>query len=236
MKHLLHIVGFLIWFQISSSQSGTTLRGTVADSENTLPGTEVLNLSSKIITHTDRKGQFTIKVNPQDILVFISKNHVIKKVYLGDQLYKTDLNVIMTPKKEQLDEVVVSSNAKPDYNSQKITDTPYFDDNQSVPKVRMFNDGSIVNGTDFVRIYKDIVKLFRKNKEQKTIAFKDRMLNDYDSQFFSETLGIQKEEIVPFIEYCEADPKSKTITDNSNTLDVIEFLMAKKAEYKKSNP
>jgi hypothetical protein len=236
MKHLLYIVSFLILSQISFSQSGTTLRGTVADSESTLPGTEVLNLSTKSITHTDRNGHFSIKVNPQDVLVFISKNHVIKKVYLGNESHKADLNIIMTPKKEQLEEVVVSSRAKPDYNSQKITDTPYFDDNQSTPKVRMFNDGSIVNGVDFVRIYKDIVKLFRKNKEQKTVAFKDRILNDYDSGFFSETLGIQKEEILPFIEYCELDPKSKTITDDSNTLDVIDFLMAKKASFKKNSP
>ena len=233
MKHKLTIVCFLFLFQVAISQTETTLRGKVADNETPLQGTEVINLNTKTITHTDRKGHFSIKANPQDILVFISKNHIIKKVYLGDQLYKTGLTIIMTPKKEQLEEVVVSSKVKTEYNSQKTVDTQYFDDAQSSPKNNLINDGTIPNGVDFVRIYKDLIKVFRISKEQKSIPFKHRILNEYDSDFFSKTLDIEKEDILPFIEYCEADPKSMTITDESNTLDIIDFLMVKKSEFNK---
>lgn len=229
----------LFLFQICFSQTGRTVHGKVIYNGNPITGTEVINLTTKSITHTDRNGHFSIMANSKDVLAFVSKNYETKKIHLGQSSSdKTDFSVVLTQKNEQLNEVVVTSQTKPKFDSQKIADGKNFDDNQSSPKNRLVYDGTIENGTDFVRIYKDIVKAFRKNKEEnnaaKTVPFKTLILNNYDTDFFAKSLDLKQNEIVPFLAFCEADPKSKNITEESNTLSVMVFLMVKNAEFKKT--
>ncbi|MEO8515448.1 MAG: carboxypeptidase-like regulatory domain-containing protein [Flavobacterium sp.] len=239
MKYKLLIVCYLFLFQIAFSQTGRTVHGKVTNNENPISGTEVINLTTKNITHTDRNGRFSIIANARDVLAFVSQNYETKKVYLGQSSSdKTDFSVVLTQKNEQLKEVVVTSQTKPKFDSQKIVDGKNFDDSQSSPKNRLIYDGTIENGTDFVRIYKDIVKAFRKNKEEnsaaKIVPFKTLILNNYDTEFFAKSLDLKQNEIVPFLTFCEADPKSKDIKEDSNTLFVMDFLMAKNAEFKKT--
>ena len=62
----------------------------------------------------------------------------------------------------QLGEVIVPPKKvmKPiNGNTQAIVDKQYFDDEKSSPKNRtMPSDGTIENGMNFVRIYKDVIK------------------------------------------------------------------------------
>lgn len=239
MKYKLLIVCSLFLFQIGFSQTGRTVYGKVTNNENPITGTEVINLTTKSITHTDRNGLFSITANPKDILVFVSKNYETKKLYLAQSSTDaTAFKVVLIQKEEPLKEVVVTSQTKPKFDSQKIADGKSFDDNQSSPKNRFIYDGTIENGTDFVRIYKDIIKAFRKNKEEnnreKNVPFKTLILNNYDTDFFAKTLNLKQNEIIPFLAFCEADSKSKDITEESNTLAVMDFLMTKNTEFKKN--
>lgn len=222
------------------SQTERRIHGQVTTNGNPINDVEVINLTTKSVTNTGRDGLFAIMVNPRDVIVFVSKNHETKKVYLNQTLIdKDDFKIVLTQKNEQLSEVLVTSEKKAKYDSQKMVDGQYFDDAQSSPKNRFIYDGTIENGANFVRIYKDIVKAFRKDKEDKkkseTVPFKTHVLTNYDATFFAKTLDIKQEEIVPFLEFCETDPKSKTITEDSNVLAVLEFLMTKNAAFKKTS-
>jgi hypothetical protein len=239
MKHKLFILFFLFVFQIGFPQTGRPVHGKVINNESPVSGIEVINLTTKAASVTDRNGRFEISANPKDVLVFISKNYETKKVFLNqDLIAKNDFRVSLTQKNEQLSEVLVVSETKPKYDSQKVVDGKYFDDAQSSPKNRLIYDGSIENGVDFVRIYKDIIKAFRKNREDsantKAVPFKTHILTNYDTAFFAKTLEIKQNEIIPFLEFCENDKRSKMITEDSNTLAVMDFLMAKNVEFKKS--
>jgi hypothetical protein len=54
-----------------------------------------------------------------------------------------------------------------------------------------------------------------------------------NQDFFDKTLQIKPDEIALFLEFCDADPKSKTILENTNPLKVMDFLFAKNVEFKK---
>ncbi|SFA86036.1 CarboxypepD_reg-like domain-containing protein [Flavobacterium swingsii] len=159
MKRKLLIVFFLFLIQTVFSQTGRLVYGKVVNNEKPINGIEVINLSTKNSTITNKEGRFSITGNPKDVLVFISKNYEPKKVFLDQKnIGNIGFTISLVQKIEQLEEVVITMDTKPQFNSQKIVDGKYFDDAQSSPKNRYVYDGSIENGIDFVRLYKEVSK------------------------------------------------------------------------------
>ena len=56
---------------------------------------------------------------------------------------------------------------------------------------------------------------------------------NYPPDFFSKDLKLKPEETPLFLEFCDADPKSKIIAENPDLLTLMEFLITKNAEFKK---
>ncbi|WP_395046162.1 carboxypeptidase-like regulatory domain-containing protein [Flavobacterium sp.] len=163
MKRKLLIVFFLFLYQIGISQTGRFVYGKVVNNEAPIKGVEVISLNTKKNTITDRNGHFSIIVNPKDILIFVSKHYETKRVSLDSNHFENyDFTITLTQKKEQLEEVVITSIATPRFDSQKIVDGSHFYNLQSSPKNRLIYDGTIENGIDFVRIYKDVQKKLAK--------------------------------------------------------------------------
>ena len=109
---------------------------------------------------------------------------------------------------------------------------------QSRPKNNDVYTGEIVNGVDFVQIGKMIGKLFKsKNpkvkKTEATLPFTEYAKANFNESFFSKTLKLQPGETSRFLEYCQADPKSKTAIESNDELTMLEFLLAKKSEFDK---
>lgn len=83
-----------------------------------------------------------------------------------------------------------------------------------------------------------ILKLFKKEKEKALenkpkIEFKQLAKSSCDQKFYIETLQLKPEEIPLFLQFCDADPKSKTLIENSNVLSMMNFLLSKNIEFKK---
>ena len=102
----------------------------------------------------------------------------------------------------------------------------------------MPNDGTIENGMDFVRIYKDVLKILRKNNPGKTDFAEDKSFTEvamrrvgYD--FFANTLQLNDDEIRLFLVFCENDPKSKTLLEPKDEFQLTDFLITKNKEYKR---
>jgi hypothetical protein len=77
--------------------------------------------------------------------------------------------------------------------------------------------------------------LQKKRRSQKTvpeIEFSTVAKNSYDQKFYLETLKLKANEIELFLQFCEADPKSKTIAANDNTLSTMDFVR-QNTEFKK---
>jgi hypothetical protein len=124
-------------------------------------------------------------------------------------------------------------------NSQKYVDMQYFDDEKSSPKNRtMPSDGTIENGMNFVRIYKDVLKALRKNNPERTdftseISFTELVMKKVSYSFFTNTLNLNDDEIGLFLIFCENDSKSKIVMKPGNEFQVMDFLITKNKEFKR---
>jgi hypothetical protein len=105
-------------------------------------------------------------------------------------------------------------------------------------KVTGVSSHTIENGTDLMRIGGMILGLFikEKDKEKKAlpkIEFIAMAKNSCDQKFYIETLKLKPDQIDLFLQFCENDPKSNALLEDSNDLAVMEFLLNKNNEFKK---
>jgi hypothetical protein len=234
---LLTTISFLT-YQLSISQTEKLLHGKVVSQENALQNVEVINKTAKTSTRTNEIGEFSILVKEQDSILFFSNNYLFTRLKLtAKDLEKNYLIVEMTPKAEELDNVTVSrsvfnkaeikkiANDKEEIN--KIIIRKKFDEVTS--KVTVY-DGRIKNGLDFSYPIFDKPK---KKIEPRDDRFKKLVIATCPPDFFMKNLKIKPEEKEIFLNFCNADSKSKTLLEKSNDLELLDFLYAKNEEFKK---
>lgn len=237
MKHKLLLIYFLILSLFSNAQT-QKLNGIVTSNDFGVSGLEVVNLTSKSVAITNNSGAFSIVASTGDEIIFISKNYDYKTIIIKEADFSnTNFSIKLNQKTEQLEEVVIKNKITapliPDM--QELLDRQIADDKYSQKKNPFGTDGSITYGPDLFKI----IKLFTKGKQKKgaeitKTGFKEMAKNNLSKDFFSKSLELKPEEIPIFLEYCDADPKSRTLLENSNQLELIEFLLAKRVEFKKS--
>ncbi|QLC66478.1 hypothetical protein LPB248_09320 [Flavobacterium sp. LPB0248] len=234
---LLTTISFLT-YQLSISQTEKLLHGKVVSQNLILKNVEVINKTAKISSRTNEFGEFSILVKEQDSLLFFIKDHLFTRLKLTlKDLEKNYLIVEMTPKAEELENVIVSrsvfnkadikkiGNNKEEIN--KIKNRKQFDEVTS--KVNVY-DGRIKNGLDFSYSIFDKPK---KKIEPRDDRFKKLVIASCSPDFFIENLKIKPEEKEIFLKFCIEDPKSKTLLEKSNDLELIDFLYSKNEEFKK---
>jgi len=234
---LLTTISFLT-YQLSISQTEKLLRGKVISQENALQNVEVINKTAKTSARTNEFGEFSILVKEQDSILFFSNNYLFTRLKLtAKDLEKSYLIVEMTPKAEELENVTVSrsvfnkaeikkiANDKDEIN--KIIIRKKFDEVTS--KVTVY-DGRIKNGLDFSYPIFDKPK---KKIEPRDDRFKKLVIATCPPDFFMKNLKIKPEEKEIFLNFCNADSKSKTLLEKSNDLELLDFLYTKNEEFKK---
>lgn len=235
------------------------LRGQIISDSSVVERVTVFNKSSNKGAVSDDFGYFTMYARPSDTLVFSSVVFKPVLLVLNDLDFKVNvMKIKLDVFVNELDEVIVTPNSlsgdlvKDNRNlkvtvidsktgsNQKIIDTKYYGDSQSTVKnTAMPSDGSIENGMDFIRIGKDVLKLFGKKegtKEQNYVSdkiFQEVVQEKFTYYFFTETLGLKHEEIGLFLGYCENDPKVKSLLAPDKEIELIDFLIFKSDEYKK---
>lgn len=160
MKNKFLILFFIFLVQICFSQTGMFVHGKVVNNDIPIKNAEVISLNTKNIVLTDDNGLFSIIVKPKDILVVGVKGYEPKRIVLDPSRSENYyVKVILVPSRDELEEIVVTSFVRPKFDSQKIVNTQYFDDNISSPKNRLIKDGTIENGINFVHLFKDAKNL-----------------------------------------------------------------------------
>ncbi|KIA87416.1 hypothetical protein [Flavobacterium sp. AED] len=244
MKNKIIILVLCLCWQFCFSQlTRKTLYGQVVNDSIKLENGIVFNVNSKTGTVINQQGYFSILAKAKDTLVFSGIAFKSRKVVLtGKDMSTVLLRVKLIAFVNQLPEVVVSGNKKISpisEGSQAIVDKQYFDDAKSSPKNRtMPPDGSIENGVNFVRVYKDVLKALRKNNPEKTDfttdkSFTELTMNKVGYSFFTNTLKLNDDEIGLFLIFCENDPKSKLFMKSDNEFQLMDFLVTKNKEFKR---
>jgi hypothetical protein len=211
-------------YQLSISQTEKLLHGKIVSQNNVLKGVEVINKTAKTSTTTNVLGEFSILVNVKDSLIFFSKDYFISKLKITAQNIEANYLVVnMILKPEELDEVIIS-NIK--FEPIRLTATEI--EEIKLNSGRPTGFGTIQNGMDFIYIGKKIYGLFAKEKEIKPkspeIDFKKLIETSVPSDFFIENLKLKPEEKELFLQFCDADPKSKTLLEHTNILTTMDFV------------
>ncbi|MFV8325159.1 hypothetical protein [Flavobacterium sp. ZS1P14] len=242
MKNKIVILVLCLCCQFCFSQlTRKTLYGQVVNDSIRLENGLVFNVNSKTGTVINQKGFFSILAKAKDTLVFSGLAFKSKKIVLTEKemtipLLRVKLNAFVN----LLPEILVSGkNLNPiSGNSQKYVDRQYFDDAKSSPKNRtMPPDGTIENGMDFVRIYKDVLKVLRKNNPERTDftsdkSFTEQVMKRVSYSFFTNTLKLNDDEIGLFLIFCENDSQSKNVMKPEKEFQLIDFLITKNKEFK----
>ncbi|MFA9193028.1 hypothetical protein AAGV33_01320 [Flavobacterium sp. FBOR7N2.3] len=126
---------------------------------------------------------------------------------------------------------------KSNYEQEKL-DEYALEKAAKTPKIIGMNMGTIPNGMDFIRMGSDLAKIFKKEKEppkkeNPIVPFKELAKTNCDQKYFINTLKIKPDEIELFLDFCDADPKSKTIATLKNVLSTMDFLLEKSITFKK---
>jgi hypothetical protein len=200
-------------YQFGFSQTEKLIQAKVLCENFPLQSIEVLNLASKKTTNTDSNGKFSIMAKANDSLMFVSKNYEYNKMVLTkEDLKNNNLIISLNRKAEQLGEVFVFSMKKfPKIKFDKnIASQLTIEKAAKNPKPYGVYDGTIENGMGMT------INLPSGRKKIHENEFKELMKKNYNDSFYIETLNLKPEEISLFIEFCDADPKSKTILKNTN--------------------
>jgi hypothetical protein len=229
MKSKLLIIAFLFLIQFSFSQTEKLLQGKVLSGEFPVEGVEIVNLVTEKTATTDTNGRFNILVKTDDMLVFVSEKYEYKRLFLDKEfLDKNNFIISLTRKPEQLEEVVVTKISFPKIKFDKnIASQLNIEKSRDHPKPFGVYDGTIENG---IAMY---INLPFGHKKIHQIEFKELAKKNYPETFFTDTLKLKQEEVALFLEFCDADPKSKNVLENANSLSLMDFLLAKKIEFKK---
>ena len=219
-------------------------KGKVIANKYAVSKVEVINSTQKTTTLSDTSGDFYISAKPNDILVFVSTEHEIRKITVPTQNGNTEVLVVeLALKAKELSEVLITNTPKitlaatPEVE-QIMRDEIEADRADKSLKPPMIDDLKINKGLNLIRIGGFLADLLKKDKDdnQKVAplnSFTTVAKNSFEKKFFMETLKLEQDQIDLFLQFCERDPNSKTLLKDSNELAVLEFLLKKNTEFKK---
>lgn len=245
MKNKLGIFVLCLFCQfiVGQTNSRKSLHGQVVNSSLPIETGYVMNINAKIRTYIGSKGLFDILARPKDTLLFTGLAFQSKKIVLTEKdCAETILFIPLDLVNIELKEVLVHKDLKInslDGGSQRFVDMQFEDDKQSTAKnTAMYSNQTIKYGTDFVRIFKDVKKLLRKDKEVEEevisdIAFVEYSKDNFTPDFYIKTLGLKEDEIDLFLMYCSNDSESKRHLKTDQKFELMDFMINKNKDFKK---
>ncbi len=246
MKNKIAILILCLSYQFSHGQVLTRipLYGHAVNDSIKIENGLVFNVNSKTGTVINSEGFFTILAKVNDTLVFSSLAFKTKKIKLTKKDFaSSSLRVKLEILTKQLVEVVVHAKKSihpiEGGNSQKYVDMQFFDDEKSSPiNTAMPASGGVQNGVNFVRMYKDVLKILKKNNPERDdlispMGFTEVVMKRVSYDFFTHTLNLNEDEIGLFLIFCENDSTSKTLLKTESQFELIDFLITKNREFKR---
>ena len=242
MKVKLLVVLFFVVLHSSYSQSEKLISGKITSENFTLQSVDVINKNTQKSTTTNAQGLFSIDSKLGDTLIFYKRDYFLKEIKLTINNYSSSLiSVQLTKRAEELDEVIIKKAVaidwKLDTNYEKIKrDELAADKAERRLKNTRIDDLTIDKGLDIARIGKTLFNLLvKENPTEKVVEvnFKEVALNICEEKFFTQTLKLKPSEIELFLQFCDADPRSKSVLKEVNVLSMMDFLMTKNIEFKR---
>jgi hypothetical protein len=226
-------------YQLSISQTEKLLHGKVVSQNLVINDVEVINKTAQTTTRTNTLGEFTISVKAQDSLFFFAKDYLFTKLKITSKEIETNnivVNMILKP--EELDEVLIAKNklSKISYDAEAIGDIIIEKQLKDLSGYTFVQNGSVKNELNIKKVGSTILDLLQKEKPKKEIPkidFRQLINTTCSADFFAKDLKLNSEEKELFLQFCDADPKSKLLLEHPNILATMDFLYIKNDEFKK---
>nr|WP_294782101.1 hypothetical protein [uncultured Flavobacterium sp.] len=220
-------------YQLSISQTEKLLHGKVIANNSPLNKIEVINKTAKTSVRTNEMGEFSILVKAKDSLLFFSKDYFFTRLKITSENMKSNnILVKMIIKPEELDEVIVPTEIKFDPLPPDPETVAEIDIDKRAKNLKRYingyNDGTVTNGMQATFKFGG----GKRHKEETESTFKKLVKKSCSKNFFLKELKITADQKELFLDFCDADPKSKMLTLQPNLLATIEFLTAKNQEFK----
>ena len=230
-------------YQISISQTEKLLSGKVIDQNFTLKGVEVINKTAQTSTRTNELGEFSILVNPKDSLLFFHKDYFFSRLKVtSENIQNNNLVVKMILKPEELEEVVLTTIKFPKikYDAEAISKIKMEKANNDLTRFIPGFNNTLSNGLNIGVIGSGLFGLFKREREEPKkeipkIDFRKLIATTCPEDFFSKDLKLKPEEKELFLQFCDADPQAKVLTEQKNLLYTMDFLYKKNEEFQKLN-
>ncbi|PWB24932.1 hypothetical protein [Flavobacterium sp. HTF] len=220
-------------YQLSISQTEKLLHGKVLSNKASLNKVEVINKTAKTSTRTNELGEFSILAKEKDSLLFFSKDYFFTRLKVtSENLKNNNLVVNMIIKAEELDEVVVTSMKfqKIKFDAEAVNDINNRKTANDLTRYTGVSDGRIRYSAN---MNIPLGSSHPKQKHEIDDRFKKHATAYCTPDFFSKNLNLNADQKELFLEFCDADPKSKTLLDHPNVLATMDFLYTKNEEFKK---
>ena len=236
---------FLLVFNIASSQQ-IDLEGKVTNAFD-IEGIHILNKTSKYNTVTNKFGEFVIRIQVQDTIIFSSIKYQIKELIITEDIYhKKKININLNELVNQLDEVLIGNTLTgdlfTDLKNIKVEETFNFD-NVGIPGFKGEPEEKIVPlaaaafplNVNIEALYKHIggyykkLKIQRKwTKENLTVA---EIIDYYGFKFFEDAYRIPNNKLYDFLLFCIETTTLNLDYNRQNFAGVLQIFNEKSKIY-----
>ncbi|MDR6966455.1 hypothetical protein J2X31_000448 [Flavobacterium arsenatis] len=237
---------FLMLTQFMFSQEEKLIKGKVVVKDAMVKGIRVVNLVSEKEVLTDNKGEFSIWVKPEDLLVFSAKHLDHMRKFIEEEDYNSSLITIeMTSKITQLDEVEVRNYSNINAVSLGILSKPA---KVYTPAERRLqtatglyptaNVGTMMGGSigldPLLNWMSGRTSMLKKEAEvEKKEFLLHKLKNLFEESYYTEKLKIKKEAIKAFQYYIIYDERFINALNSKNKLLATFLIGGLAQEFKK---
>lgn len=238
----------ILLFSLKGIAQSQVLQGKVTN-EKYVEGIHILNTTSRFNAVTNENGNFSIKVNREDTLVFSSVSYVPEMLVISEEIYDQGiLTIRLSELVNELDEVILgpnlSGNIATDVQNIKTEKELNFDD-VGIPGFKGEGEEKIVpvvmaffpTNVNLEAIYKYAsgyykkLKLKRKWETENTVVAS--IINRYSLNFFNEAFQIPENRVYDFILFCIETSALKNAFMEENYSGVLKIFETKGEEFVK---
>ncbi len=249
----------LLFFSIICSAQVEEINGLVKANSD-LEGIHIINKTSKFYTTTNKNGEFEIKVNLMDTLVFSSVQYKLVSILITQEtLISKSLEVELVDHVNELNEVFIGNTlsgnlqddirnvkSKPDINFYDVG-IPGYTGKPKTQNERQLYDadhgkmfafygiGFALNTNKLLNKISGRTKILKNRvKLDKKDALMYSLKAKFSNDLFS-TYSLSEEKQMDYFYFCSEDENFVEICAKTNDLVVLEFLREKLIEYKLNN-
>ncbi|UUC45796.1 carboxypeptidase-like regulatory domain-containing protein [Flavobacterium cerinum] len=233
------------------------LKGQVQIDSMDVENITILNTATHVKTNTGKMGEFEIYARVKDTLVFSSLSFSPLMIVLEKRDFDMQiLRIRLTVEVNQLNEVIVKrlsgdlerDTRKLKDRSQRIAvsekilfDTDFKTDYLTRPTTPpIIPNMSPLMGVDFIKVGEMVGRLFKSTRKKDTGTatfvtdkiFADAVREKLSNKFFADVLKFKKEEIGPFLTYCDQGTITRELLEPQHEFELIDYLISKSKTYR----